>query len=448
MGSLLFLMTSCLGNNDNGTIDDWTLGNAQISVFSLSNDSIKGLSKVKFTIDQLNSKIYNKDSMPYGTVLDEKVKCTVDFDNVYDVSGILFVQSLTNDSIWGTNDSIDFSAPVFITVYPLDGISVKTYEAKVNIHQVNSDSMGWQKYTDLISGKVFKDMKVIQYRDSYFMYVSENGVCSLYETGIEDMIDWKEIPLSGFPADAVLSQISEFEDDLYVLSKQGVLYHLPAGQILSGGQAWSQVSNAPLIKTLIGYLPENPVTGRKAILSVIVEENNVFHFASMNNSQEWQIGKETPENFPLMGFSGLCYESMHHQRLLIASGLDSKNNLSDMAWSTMDGLSWVSLSNVKNTFSPREGAAVSYYDNCFFLVGGINASGEALSDIYYSKDQGVTWSDTLYVMPDDYVARGYSSVIVDKNNYMLLFGGKAGKNTNVLNELWRGRINRLGFGKE
>ncbi len=42
---LAFLMSSCLENDDT-TIDDWNLGNAQISAFSLSNDSIKGLSDV------------------------------------------------------------------------------------------------------------------------------------------------------------------------------------------------------------------------------------------------------------------------------------------------------------------------------------------------------------------------------------------------------------------
>ena len=67
VGGLLFLMTSCLGGNEEGTFDDWTIGNAQISSLSLSNDSIPGLSAVKFTIDQLNGKVYNVDSMPYGT---------------------------------------------------------------------------------------------------------------------------------------------------------------------------------------------------------------------------------------------------------------------------------------------------------------------------------------------------------------------------------------------
>ena len=448
MGGLLYLMTSCLGSDDKITLDDWALGNAQIATFTLSHDSIAGLSGVRFTIDQLNGTIYNKDSMPFGTVIEEKVLCKLSFDSPYDIAAVLFVQPLTNDSVWGTNDSIDFSSPVIITVYPLDGVSEKTYEAKVNIHQIKPDSMVWHKYTSLISGKTFKDMKVISYNNSYYMYVSENGVCSLYESDTDDMINWKEIPLSGFPADADLSQVTEFDDDLYVISKQGGLYYSSAGQNSATGQIWTQVDNAPSVKALLGYLPQNPINGRAAIISGIIAENDVIRFASMTNDREWKTGTVVPETFPISGYSGFNYESMHHPRIIIASGRDSKNGLSNKAWSTMDGLSWVSMSNDIATFSPREGAAVSLYDNCFFLVGGLDASGKALSDIYYSKDYGVTWSDTMYVMPENYPARGFSSVIVDKNNYMLLFGGKAGKDTNILSELWRGRINRLGFGKE
>ena len=451
IGSLLFLMASCLNVDEDEDLDNWKKGNAQIASFSLRHDSIEGLSKVKFTIDQLNNRIFNKDSMPYGTVIDRKVLCDINYDigtvDVY-FMGILFVEQLSGDSIWGTVDSVDFSAPVMITVYPVDGLSTKTYEAKLNVHQVNPDSMEWYKYSDLISGKTFQDMKVIAFQGLYYMYVFENGVYSLYKTEIADMINWTKVSLSGFPDDAILSQIVEFEGDLYVMSEQGVLYSLPAGQNQAEEQLWSQVMEIPVIKTLLGSLPENNITGRTSVLSCIAEIDDVLSFISLNRDMEWKIGTVVPETFPVSGFGAFNFESMYHTRLAIATGRDMKNNLSNKAWSTMDGLSWASLTNERATFSAREGAAVSYYDKCFFVVGGIDASGNALNDIFYSKDQGVNWSDTAYVMPEDCTPRGFSSVIVDENNYMLLFGGKAGNDRNVLNELWRGRINRLGFGKE
>ena len=276
------------------------------------------------------------------------------------------------------------------------------------------------------------------------MYALDNDTYRLYQTAMTDMNNWKEVTLSGFPAGAVLSQITDFEGDLYVISDEGALFRSVDGQV------WSQIDDAPTVKTLLGCLPENTVLGRGSVLMGIVAEGNKLHFASMNKGAQWNTGIEVPESFPISGFCGFNYDLMYHPRLMVVSGRDSKNNLTNKTWSTIDGLSWASISGSNIKYSSREGAALTYYDNMFFLLGGIDASGEALSDIYFSKDYGITWSsDTMYYkMPEDYTARGYSSAFADENNYLMLFGGKAGKDTNILNELWRGRINRLGFGKE
>ncbi|MDR0575411.1 MAG: DUF6242 domain-containing protein [Tannerella sp.] len=442
MGGLFFLVSSCLGN-DEDEIDDWALGNAQIASFSLSNDSIAGLSNVKFTIDQLNNKIYNKDSMPYGITIDKKVLASVGYDNTsYGVMNILFVEQATNDSIWGVSDSIDFSAPVMITVYSYNGLSTKTYEAKLNVHQVNPDTMIWYKYADIMSGKTFQNMKVLLYDKFYYLYVSENAGYNLYKSDVFDMANWEKLTLSGFPGKAMLSRITESEGNLYVVSESGDLFYS------TDGQAWSQMNNNMPIKALLGSLPASAVTGRYPVLSCITVVDDVLRFVSIDKNNTYTLGGEVPETFPLSGFGNFNYETMYHPRLVLASGRDSKNNLSNKAWATMNGTTWASLSNGEVTFSAREGAAVSYYDDCFFVVGGIDPSGVALKDIFYSKDQGVTWTDTTYVMAEEYAARGFSSVIIDKDNYMLLFGGKAASDANVLNELWRGRINRLGFGKD
>lgn len=73
-GCCALLLSSCLGSDDT----QYELSkDCQILSFSLSNDSIPGLKDVVFTIDQVEGKIFNIDSMPYGTKLDEKVICTV-----------------------------------------------------------------------------------------------------------------------------------------------------------------------------------------------------------------------------------------------------------------------------------------------------------------------------------------------------------------------------------
>ena len=139
---------------------------------------------------------------------------------------------------------------------------------------------------------------------------------------------------------------------------------------------------------------------------------------------------------------------MYREYLEVVAGRDKNNQLTHTAWWTQDGLSWALMTDEKSSyFEKKEGVMLTIYDGKFWLAGGINAEGKGSKEIHFSSDYGVTWqlSDTMVVFPDEYSGRGFASVFVDEDNYMLLFGGKTSDNTKPLDELWRGRINRLGF---
>lgn len=461
IAGLCSLITSCLGNNNYET-DDWALSNAQISSFSLASDSVAFLADVKFTIDQVNGRIFNVDSLPFGTSLDDKVIATVGYDCPYGVREIMFIEA-SGDTIQGVNDSINFSAPVIITVTAYDGLSIKTYDARINVHQVDPDVIVWEKYDVILPARTFQDMKVLTYNNFYYMYVIENSVYQLYRSDIPDVTAWEMLALSGFPEGAILSQITELAHELYVTTAAGDLYHSV------DGQEWAQAEIDISIKTILGYLPASDITQRNDVLCCIAEMDGVLRFVTLDTQLICTTGQLAPDDFPLSGFGVFNYETMYYPRLVVASGRDSKGDLSNKAYATMEGLDWATLSHPNNTFSSREGAGVFYYGRTFFVVGGIEAVG-ASKDIFLSFDQGVTWFDkyrdlnedynandeesekyilrSYYVFPTEFEARGFMSVIIDQDNYIMLFGGKAKNDTNVLNEIWRGRVNRLGFGKE
>ena len=73
-GCFALVLSSCLKSEDVTDIE--LVKNCQISSFKLSSDSISGLDTVKFTIDQLTGRIFNIDSLPFGTKI-EKVVCTI-----------------------------------------------------------------------------------------------------------------------------------------------------------------------------------------------------------------------------------------------------------------------------------------------------------------------------------------------------------------------------------
>lgn len=449
-GCIALFLSSCLNSDE----QEYEIPkDCQITTFSLSSDSVPGLDSVKFVIDQVNGQIFNPDSMPYGTVI-EKVICSVSVaTGTYSIE---VNQYALPDSVflWNREDSLDFSMPVRFVTTAFDGIVKKTYIAKVNVHQVVPDSMNWELLADNVPGFPVKEQKVVTWgaadNEYYYMYAQAANASqgySLRSSSVSDGRNWEELPLSGLPAGVVrLSQMTEYEDALYVPTTTGALYRSV------NGQDWTLIEQAQSVKALLGAV--SPVADDKinqaSFLATIVDNNGTLDFAYMNRNMEWTIGEAIPDGFPVSGFGSLCSYSTGSKQnsLTVVAGKDKNNNLLNSAWATMDGIHWIVLTDVEsNYFAKREGVMFSAYDDKFCMIGGIGESNRAFKDIYFSIDHGVTWtlSDTLTVMPEDYRARAFGSVQVDKEKYMLIFGGKESSNANDLNQIWKGRINRLGF---
>jgi hypothetical protein len=214
------------------------------------------------------------------------------------------------------------------------------------------------------------------------------------------------------------------------------------------GQDWTRVEDAPEIATLLGTVGAGTELGRRSALATIIRDGGAWQFAAMNTSGLWQKGTEIPEEFPVTGFASNSYKQMYYSHLAVVAGKDRQGALSNKSWDTMDGLSWICLTGVgKNYFDKREGIMLADYDGKLYLTGGIDASNQGLKDIYTSADKGVTWAlaDSLTILPETYQGRGFASMLVDNDNFVLLFGGKERNGANMSDELWRGRINRLGY---
>lgn len=453
-GCCALVLSSCLGSNDT----TYELSkDCEILTFYLSNDSIEGLSDVVFTIDQVSGRIFNADSMPYGTVIDEKVICNMTLAST--VMSCQAIQLATGDTvIWkSSEDSLDFSKPVKFINTLWDGKTTKLYEAQINIHQVVPDSMVWSIYGEDIVNYSVKNEKVIVVNnndaDYYYMYVepaNANNGYALYTSSVKNGKNWNSVTLTGLPAGKInINQIAQFKDNLYTVSTDGVVYSS------SNGIAWTEVAGTPKVKSILGALnvsDDYTSSGRQAsALATIVDNNGVLSFASMDVNGTWKEGVTVYDGFPVSGFGNVSFNSMYRERLMVVGGKDKNNSLINLTWATEDGVRWALLTDEEaDLFDKREGISVAQYDGGFFMVGGIDAAGKATKEIYRSKDGGVTWalSDTLVVMPQAFAPRAYMSVCVDENNFMYLFGGKVQQNTNVTDQIWRGRINRLGFANQ
>lgn len=439
IGCLAFLMSSCLGDDDE-KYDDTYYSNCQIKSFSLSNDSIAGLSSVKFTIDQVNGLIFNKDSMPYGTVIDEKVVCKIEYV-VSPLNVEVYQAALKDSGYWNGSDSLNFSDYVRFDVHSLNGKAIKRYIAQLNIHQVHPDSMSWSLQTNELTGQKFQEQKVILRNGIYWMYIKGSNGYKLYQSS--NARDWTESNLTGLGDDTfILSQIVDYEGMLYLPTDNGLLY------CSMDGIDWAVLGGDLEVKSLLGVVCESEQLGLPSALAAIVSNDGKLYYGMMDILQSWKMGTEIADGFPVSGFAHLSHEVQYYQRLMVLAGKDRNGQLSNAAWETMDGLNWIKLTDERSSyFDKREGIALTKYDDCFYFFGGIDASNKARKDIYRSESKGLTWElvDTLITFPDAYKARGYSSVHVDDDNIILLFGGKESTTANMFDELWAGRINRLGF---
>ena len=318
-GCFALVLSSCLKSEDVTDIE--LVKNCQISSFKLSSDSISGLDTVKFTIDQLTGRIFNIDSLPFGTKI-EKVVCTITAASSYALSGIEVSPYAYPDSTYYLNnlsDSINFSAPVKFVVHAYDQVTTKVYMAQVNIHQVVPDSMVWSMYANPMIGITVKDQKVVTYdyngSENYFMYVkpAESGKpYQLYYAPVSAPKGWQSLSLTGLPSDGLLiSQITEYNNALYVPATNGTLYRS------EDGLTWSAVENAPSVKYVLGSVKQG--TKQPSALATIVDQEGKLAFYAMNESMEWIAGDAVPSGFPVTGFSNLQYAAMYHDCLLYTS---------------------------------------------------------------------------------------------------------------------------------
>ena len=441
-GSVLMLLSSCLGSNEWESYYEVDK-NIQIKTFSLKSDSVSALSSVAFTIDQLNCRIMNLDSMEYGTVVD-KVLCTMTYGSY--VSTIKVISLATGDTTtYSSTDTLDISKALKILVYANDGTTVRSYSAQVNVHQVVPDSMTWHPYGKASLALAQDDQKVISVDDTYYMYSHNSAGYHLY-TADNVMSQWTEQSLGGLPSSGLkLHQLARFNENLYLAASDGSLYRS------ADGANWSKIANAPKVKAVLGGMAAH--TNQQARLALLVNDQNTVKYAVMDADGEFTVGNAISAQFPVDGFAAQPLYLMYKDRVVVVGGKDDNGNLLSTTWSTLDGLNWAKQTDEllgAKMFTAREGASFVYYDSQYYLIGGFNAAGEPLKDIYRSSDYGVTWTlaDELVILPEAYQARGYASLLVDSDKFLTIIGGKSTIGGQILDANWRGRINRLGFDRQ
>ena len=451
-GLLVFgcaMLSSCIKDDD----DDVVLS-SDCYIVDFSLESIKQMIRTKasdgsdstytvnidgryfpMTIDHRNQIIENRDSLPFNSII-TNLKATVSY------SGSMLSYrpvDAKEDSLWTaykTSDSINFSKPLHFSVTALDGQTFRKYTVKLNVHQQEGDSLYWACSDSVVAG--LEGMTGIKAAalDGKLLVLgqTENGVGLLVRDGLGVAGNWEQQNTS-LPADADLTTLRVNNDRLYLTSESGSLY------TSNDGQTWET----------LGIQQEG---------FTLAAVTNQFYYALMNgklyrsaDAVEWTEEELDEENtyLPQDRMLSVSYiQNNGNKRLFIAGASNDGDGAVGLAWSKMwrsdvvegDAM-WMHFNRSTGNdyyFPLLEGQSLFPYDGRLMTFGGkrIDKEGESMGCLYVSNDNGITWKQDLELhLPFELRGvEGPLAATVDANHYIWIIANQ---------QVWRGRLNRLGF---
>jgi len=402
--AFMLMLGSC-GNSDETsiTVEPVDLSNTAVSAFALKPDKtvLNNLDSVFFTIDLNGARIFNADSLPYGTKIDKlKISLTTEASAVTVFSpkeGSTEVEEI--DLLANSDATVNFSAgDVRVKVVAYDGVSSRDYHIKVNVHAVEPDSLFWSELarttlpTSLPSPTAQKSVK---FAGKLYCLASDG---TAYTMGISDKpFDnvWTTSTIS-FPQAVDVRSLTATDDALYVLALDGSLLQSADGASwASTGETWRSIT-APYGGTLIG----------------IKTVGGAYEFASYPAGLS--IGS-VPSDFPLGGNSVAQMFSSKwaaDNQIVTCGGKSASGEVLNATWA-FDGAKWAKISE---SLPALDGVAVTKCTICevdtvswralessvLLAFGGRKADGSLSSDVYISRDLGMNWKkgDCYLQFPD------------------------------------------------
>jgi hypothetical protein len=416
-------LSSCLTNDDNEVI---LYNDAAITAFTLGTltqyepgtstvvATLTG-SNYKMAIDQINYRVFNRDSLPIGTAINN-VLCSVTAAH----SGGIAIQNLDNDLFQWYSSSIpyDFSQkPRIFRIFATDGTYYRDYKVSINVSKAKTKDIWTAKADTTLLGS-FTDMRLVALDTLLVVFGKKNGttqVCISKNKGLT----WE----SGrtFNDTTVYSSAIVKNDTLFTLSKQQLYYTKNAEQ-------WDSLANSWNLKQLVA-------AGTKELFALT---NDSLLKASTDHGASWN---------PELVDSTLSTDSVKHMLALNAvSGVSfpfepvkSSDYVLFVGNNGKQSVIWRKISQYKNT-KPDQWVNIPIGDynkyplplqsrlSLTYGESSVLAFGSSTT-VYQSTDQGISWrSNTTYALPAEMI-----TVAADKKGTLWAISVADGKG-----KVWRG----------
>lgn len=467
--------------------------NVMVTSFSLAenNDVLVNLDSVFFTIDLVNAKIFNADSLPYGTNVSSLV---VNIGTTGSSVAQLFVPNSDPkqddqviDYLANPSEAVNFSnGAVRFHIVATDGTTQRDYSISVNVHKIKPDSLFWDelaKHKLPTNNGNPKVQKTVKFKDMAVCISGNNSeYCFATNKIPTNATTWvpQDLSLSFSPN---INSLNATDDALFMLDNEGNLYTSVDGLNWdSCGTKWHHIYG--------GY--GNTLLGVKLI------DGSFYHVTYPATTETL-----ADNDCPISGTSPIVYYNNKwetSEQAFIMGGRRADGQCTGEMWG-YDGSNWAKVSQYG--IYPREDMTFfAYYTfgtntnnwtytkyPTLIAFGGFDEEGYPGRNVFISFNMGLTWklADSLMQLPDYIESRGSAQALVfektmeAKNTYstwieypskklpsyweiynpvlsrssasytqwecpyVYLYGGYDKKNGTLYNEIWRGVINRLRF---
>ena len=385
--------------------------------------------KYPFIIDQIRGQIYNADSLPKGTDV-SKVVVNITSEGYY-----VFIEAGENDSIWSGADSLDFTNPIQFKVLSEMNTFGQIYTAKINVHQQDPEVMTWTKITSLDTD--IKAQKAIYANEKIFVFTE--GETQVSVTSTANGKEWTSLQAIDIPVKADYTTAIEWAGKIYMLADK-ILY------ASENGINWSKVETEQNFNALVASC-KNKMVG--------IDTDN--HYIESADAINWEQYQTMPADFPQAPFTSATYAlstNASMERIVLMGNNLVEEDTTNVVWGQIDNEhEWAALTyeSHKELCPKFENPTIIHYNNKLYAFGGPakdDAEIPAFKLFYASKDNGISWEPITenLLFPEEFTtlyeqAGGNYSCIVDKNNFVWIIWSNTG-------EVWRGRINKLGFIKQ
>jgi len=408
----------------------------------------------------VNGRIYNADSLPYGTKIDRLlVDLTTDGCSTVEIH---FPRAGKSDSIvnylTNKNDSIDFSrGAVKLHLVSYDRVVSRDYYINVNVHKTISDSLYWDldNPASLPSSlSMVKAQRTVEFGDKLYTLTTDGGTDACMYIA-DNPADNGTATMFTFPFTPQVGMLTATTTSLYILAENGDLYSSADGTAWNAcGTKWVSIT-APYGATLTGIADINGtlthVTYPLGATSVVKADFPVKgNSAAIRYSSDWGV----------------------QPQIITVGGLKTDGTPTPTAWA-YDGTAWACIAD--KTPMKAEGLTVFPYYCCrtdtntwvastrsvLVAMGGRESATKMQDTVYISYDLGFNWTKApdlmqlpkkfpslydaqIYVNSEVMRSRAIKPVTEWETPYIYMYGGYS-VDDKLMPRVYRGVINRLQF---